>query len=200
VLLALTLCCGRALAAPDPPLDGDPNLIRLVLDGQLANIAALRSTRGEIKYEFDRSSEGPRTPPFRAVGSVRQLWANGLVYWEYDYKTTVKGRKTQSGPKYERALFDGSEYVLYRPFEGTAIICPEGHLLTPNSPISDCKRHGTTDRHLQGVFTASSYHPGGVNSLWMDGSVRFVGDAIDTFVWRAVSTRAEGEQVDSSAF
>ena len=47
----------------------------------------------------------------------------------------------------------------------------------------------------QGVFKASSYHPGEVNAMLMDGSVRFVADGIDLRVWRAVATRSGGEMV-----
>jgi prepilin-type N-terminal cleavage/methylation domain-containing protein/prepilin-type processing-associated H-X9-DG protein len=43
--------------------------------------------------------------------------------------------------------------------------------------------------------TARSYHPGAVNALLMDGSVRSVGETVDLAVWRALSTRAGGEVV-----
>lgn len=38
-----------------------------------------------------------------------------------------------------------------------------------------------------------SYHPGGVNFTLADGSVRFISDAIDHPVYRALSTRKKGE-------
>jgi prepilin-type processing-associated H-X9-DG protein len=38
-----------------------------------------------------------------------------------------------------------------------------------------------------------SNHPGGVNVLLCDGSVRFVADAVDPAAWRAMATRAGGE-------
>jgi prepilin-type processing-associated H-X9-DG protein len=41
--------------------------------------------------------------------------------------------------------------------------------------------------------TSRSYHPGGVNALLMDGSVRFVSNQIGLDVWRALATRAGGE-------
>ncbi|MCH7990121.1 MAG: DUF1559 domain-containing protein, partial [Planctomycetes bacterium] len=50
------------------------------------------------------------------------------------------------------------------------------------------------------IFKASSRHPGGVNCLFMDGSVRFLADEIDLNVWRALSTRAGGELSETSAF
>lgn len=38
------------------------------------------------------------------------------------------------------------------------------------------------------AITARSYHSGGVNVLWGDGSTRFMSDNIDGAVWRALST------------
>lgn len=43
------------------------------------------------------------------------------------------------------------------------------------------------------VVTSRSYHPGGVNTLLMDGSVRFASDRVAQAVWRALGTRAGGE-------
>jgi prepilin-type N-terminal cleavage/methylation domain-containing protein/prepilin-type processing-associated H-X9-DG protein len=43
------------------------------------------------------------------------------------------------------------------------------------------------------VVTSRSYHPGGVNALMMDGSVRFVTNGISQAAWRALGTRAGGE-------
>jgi prepilin-type N-terminal cleavage/methylation domain-containing protein/prepilin-type processing-associated H-X9-DG protein len=43
------------------------------------------------------------------------------------------------------------------------------------------------------AVTARSYHPAGVNALFMDGSVRVVNDGINLAVWRALGTRAGGE-------
>ncbi len=43
------------------------------------------------------------------------------------------------------------------------------------------------------AVTSRSYHPGVVNSLLMDGSVRSVANDIQITVWRALATRAGGE-------
>jgi hypothetical protein len=43
------------------------------------------------------------------------------------------------------------------------------------------------------AVTSRSYHPGVVNSLLMDGSIRPVSNDIQLAVWRAVATRAGGE-------
>ena len=46
---------------------------------------------------------------------------------------------------------------------------------------------------LYGALTARSYHPGGVNALFADGSVRFVKSTIDGMTWRALGT-VQGEK------
>jgi prepilin-type processing-associated H-X9-DG protein len=45
------------------------------------------------------------------------------------------------------------------------------------------------------VVTSRSYHTGGVNVLMMDGSVRFVRNAITQSLWRALGTRGGNEVV-----
>ncbi len=72
------------------------------------------------------------------------------------------------------------------------------HITAPNHSETDCgfrndiqTVHG---RHMMdGVFSASSRHSGGVNVLLMGGEVRFVRDAISLAVWRSLGTRAGGE-------
>ena len=44
-----------------------------------------------------------------------------------------------------------------------------------------------------GIITSRSYHPGIVNVLLMDGSVRSVADSIERPVWQALGTRAGSE-------
>jgi prepilin-type N-terminal cleavage/methylation domain-containing protein/prepilin-type processing-associated H-X9-DG protein len=45
------------------------------------------------------------------------------------------------------------------------------------------------------AMTARSFHNGGVNAQFMDGSVRFVTDSIPQATWRALGTRNGGEPV-----
>jgi prepilin-type processing-associated H-X9-DG protein/prepilin-type N-terminal cleavage/methylation domain-containing protein len=50
-----------------------------------------------------------------------------------------------------------------------------------------------------GMIGASSYHSGGVNVGFLDGSVKFVKDSISLQTWGAVATKAGGEVIDASS-
>ncbi len=56
--------------------------------------------------------------------------------------------------------------------------------MLPNTRVPDMTAKGT------GFFAARSSHPGGVNTLFADGSVHFINDSVDYGLWRALSTRA----------
>lgn len=70
------------------------------------------------------------------------------------------------------------------------------HILPPNSRIPDCS--GGTYAMAgggHGSYSARSFHAGGVNAVFGDGSARFMSDHIDLFVWRSLSTR-DGNEVN----
>ncbi len=64
------------------------------------------------------------------------------------------------------------------------------HALMPNSRIPDC----SVVSPMRGLWQAArSRHPGGVNLLLCDGSVRFVADSVDAETWHAIGSRNGGE-------
>jgi prepilin-type N-terminal cleavage/methylation domain-containing protein/prepilin-type processing-associated H-X9-DG protein len=50
------------------------------------------------------------------------------------------------------------------------------------------------------AVTSRSYHPGGVNILLGDGSVRFIKSTVDGMIWRALGTVAGGELVSADTY
>src|SRR5262249_23373281 len=50
------------------------------------------------------------------------------------------------------------------------------------------------------AVTSRSYHPGGVNILLGDGSVRFIKSTVDGMVWRALGTGPCGEGICSDGY
>jgi prepilin-type N-terminal cleavage/methylation domain-containing protein/prepilin-type processing-associated H-X9-DG protein len=66
------------------------------------------------------------------------------------------------------------------------------HTLTPNHPTYNYCVDGSL---LKGHIGARSYHPGGVNLVLCDGSVRFVGDSVDPTAWARVGARGDGQVI-----
>ena len=69
------------------------------------------------------------------------------------------------------------------------------HAQTPNGAVPDCIS-ATMLGASNGMATARSGHPGGVNLMMGDGSTRFVSESIKQAVWRGLGTRNGGELVD----
>jgi prepilin-type N-terminal cleavage/methylation domain-containing protein/prepilin-type processing-associated H-X9-DG protein len=82
------------------------------------------------------------------------------------------------------------------------------HIYTPNSRDLDCgycnlqssNTRACTNNRSRAIVTARSYHPGGVNVLMGDGTVRGVSDSVDEVVWRAIGTRNQQEQISNTDF
>jgi prepilin-type processing-associated H-X9-DG protein len=66
------------------------------------------------------------------------------------------------------------------------------HWYLPNAKQPDCV---WLLHHNPAWKAARSRHQGGVNVLFADGSVLFVGDTVNLVTWRALSTRAGGEVI-----
>jgi prepilin-type processing-associated H-X9-DG protein len=77
-------------------------------------------------------------------------------------------------------------------------------IVTPNSkqnPWGGCRLDQAGGGFAWGPYsTATSFHPGGCNVLFGDGSVRFIKDTIDMQTWWSLGTRAQGEVVSSDSY
>jgi prepilin-type processing-associated H-X9-DG protein len=79
----------------------------------------------------------------------------------------------------------------------------------PNKPALNPTNHADLDiltllisknKPQFGAITARSYHPGGVNALFADGSARFVKSTIDGMTWRALGSIAGGEVIGGDSY
>ena len=50
------------------------------------------------------------------------------------------------------------------------------------------------------AFTSRSYHSGGVNALFADGSVHFIKNSVNPYTWRALGTIAGGEVISGDSY
>ncbi|MEN1682180.1 MAG: DUF1559 domain-containing protein [Planctomycetota bacterium] len=63
-------------------------------------------------------------------------------------------------------------------------------------PINQAPAAQNIDCDGQGSANYSSYHPGGVNSVFADGSVHFLAEETDPLAFRRLARRDDGEAVD----
>ena len=83
-------------------------------------------------------------------------------------------------------------------YRGTTPTTMYNHAMPPNS--YNCSMHPNGGTYGFGAFPPSSRHPGGVNVMMMDGSVRFVKSTINNAAWWGIGTEANGEVVSADAF
>jgi prepilin-type N-terminal cleavage/methylation domain-containing protein/prepilin-type processing-associated H-X9-DG protein len=88
------------------------------------------------------------------------------------------------------------------------------HHRPPNTPIPDsiypatycintkllAPCSGTAIYWGEQDYAARSYHPGGVNVLMADGSVRYIKNTISLITWQALGSISGGEVIDASSF
>ncbi len=114
------------------------------------------------------------------------------TYVPYGYaifQTIVTQCQASAIPAQQSSDGKGSFWLFQNMGQGGAY----SHMNTPNK--TTCYYDGAhTD---SGIITASSYHSGGVNVLFLDGSVRFVKDTINPITWWAIATRDGGEVVSA---
>jgi prepilin-type N-terminal cleavage/methylation domain-containing protein/prepilin-type processing-associated H-X9-DG protein len=82
--------------------------------------------------------------------------------------------------------------------DGDVIYTRYQHIFPPMKP--SCLLGGSNDIDGPIAVTASSRHPGGVNLLLGDGSVRFAKESVAQAVWQALGTASGGEVIDMSQF
>ena len=73
---------------------------------------------------------------------------------------------------------------------------------TPNSKFPDCAQWNINNIGPAGggLLGSRSFHPGGVNSLFGDGSVKFVKDTVNPVTWWALGTRNGGEVISADSY
>jgi len=102
-----------------------------------------------------------------------------------------------AGLNWKTAVVGATSWVDWRyrgyPWrEGSIWRTGYNHVQTPNQPCWSVEG----DDWWQLITPASSFHSGGVNILFADGSGRFVANNVNPTEWAAIGTRAGGEIVD----
>ena len=109
----------------------------------------------------------------------------------YTADDLCKGCQIAARPEYEQDMYlENGRWWFWTGRERTLY----NHAQVPNGRIPDCIVGGGMT--AAGMATARSEHPGGVNLLTADGSVRFVQESVNQAVWRGLGTRNGGELID----
>jgi prepilin-type N-terminal cleavage/methylation domain-containing protein/prepilin-type processing-associated H-X9-DG protein len=74
------------------------------------------------------------------------------------------------------------------------------HVMTPNKRACYFAGSKTAGHPTSTMVGASSYHAGGVNVAFLDGTVRFVKDSVSQATWWAIATRSGGEIVSADSY
>jgi len=92
----------------------------------------------------------------------------------------------------------------YRWADGRQGFASMSTVATPNdsrAPFTGCRLDPSyTGSDSQQLTNAGSLHPGGVNVLFGDGSVKFVKDSVNQATWWSLGTKAGGEVISSDAY
>jgi len=90
-----------------------------------------------------------------------------------------------------RIRYRGQQY--YRNLPQTSYY---NHTTPPNYKKWDCGDTSYVASHI----AARSYHPGGVNVVFCDGSVKFIKDAVNINTWRALGSKGGGEVISADSY
>jgi prepilin-type N-terminal cleavage/methylation domain-containing protein/prepilin-type processing-associated H-X9-DG protein len=79
---------------------------------------------------------------------------------------------------------------------GTTVVPPNG------KDWNGCRFNDSISGNSDGsaYVNATSYHPGGVNTTFADGSVHFIKNSINMMTWMALGTRAGGEVLSADQY
>jgi len=160
--------------------------VRDIIDGMSKTVAAADGKSWQPSLRVCGSTPSATVP---TPDQVRDMIANNTLGC-----TTAKdpwGTRWANGASY----YSGMTFVL-PPNYSTIFQGPSGYVFSGQNHnlISLDENEGAP---TFAAVPARSFHAGGVNVLFMDGSVRFASDSVDLLVWRAAGTVGGGEAADS---
>jgi prepilin-type N-terminal cleavage/methylation domain-containing protein/prepilin-type processing-associated H-X9-DG protein len=161
-----------------------PNWQRLLSTVRMADI--LDGTANTAMF-----SEIKRTDMPYPLASGTQLNNPRNVYLVSTFDNFAPVLPACNTPSGSRITYLGMQYYRNIPMTSTY-----SHTVPPNYRGYDCGSTNIFAAHI----AARSYHPGGVNVVFCDGSVHFVKDSTNLNTWRAIGSRAGGEVIGGDQF
>jgi prepilin-type processing-associated H-X9-DG protein len=120
-----------------------------------------------------------------AAGSAKfQQWTTQCVAAALPVSSSARGPRTVTLGQYWGV--------------GLPILTLGNTVMGPNPKVPNCAF--LNSYNSGGMFTLSSYHPGGANILMGDGSVHFLKDSIAPAVLWAIGSTAQGEVISADSY
>ena len=144
-------------------------------------------TSNTCMFSEIKRSKMPQPPPpiandrLNYIDQINLISAFSSLYVPDTACGTLSSRITYRGNEYFRYIVESTNY---------------SHTITPNYKGFDCGDFTISAAHI----AARSYHPGGVNAGYADGSVHFIKDSINIATWRALGTKGGGEVISSDSY
>ncbi len=158
-----------------------------IRDG-LSNTLAAAEVKAFTSYFRNTSDPGPVVPtsPTEVTGhaSGGQFKLGPTTNDNTGHTEWCDGRVHHSGIT---TVFTPNTYVEYVHTDGNSY----------DIDYNSMQEGKSATQSSYGAVTSRSYHPGVVNTCFMDGSVRSISDTIDLATWRSLGTRRGGEVVNS---
>jgi prepilin-type N-terminal cleavage/methylation domain-containing protein/prepilin-type processing-associated H-X9-DG protein len=154
-----------------------------------------------LRFMGQTEWDGPTYPPPLSIsGAFSANWSARLLDFLDGTSNTMIVGETLTG-------FSPSHATLWSDYSAGSVSIQTQ--LTPNSSSPDqlwvtscCPTCNQPSRNMPCIVgsaanycSARSYHPGGVNVLFGDGSVHFISNSVDINTWRALGTIAGNDEV-----
>jgi prepilin-type N-terminal cleavage/methylation domain-containing protein/prepilin-type processing-associated H-X9-DG protein len=155
---------------------------------------------------------GGAVPPSRYRGNLMTGIASvqtdpGTLYDAFTNPQTVLANLQVCTNQFQTTMVGITDIKGWRWGLGASGYSMFNMMQTPNDhqyPIGGCRMNFAVGSNSwpDASFTidAASNHPGGVNALFADGSVRFIKDSINRMTWWSLGTKAGGEVLSSDSY
>lgn len=163
-----------------------------VVDGMSKTIMASERVKGSNSRAFHTSGDVFNNSPGWPSGQSRVVSRMPLATFESHVQASNTYAQSQIPPKTNWHVHAGRHWAI-----GHWTYSMFNTIHTPNSTNFDVEEGGCGEFDCNGIFTASSFHSGGVNAVMGDGTVRFIGDSIDRAVYWALGSKAGGETIST---
>jgi prepilin-type processing-associated H-X9-DG protein len=169
--------------------------IAAILDGTSNTIAYAESTVGSIAAKPHSKLVGLVSVPLQtgATGAIQySAFTNpaavkaGIATCSQTWSTLAKAPDLQRG---------------YNCCQGGMCATIFNTIVPPNGESDEWAYCGATaSGACANISNADSYHPGGINALMADGSVKFMKDSTNQITWWGLGTIAGGEVISSDSY